>query len=275
MRVLSVLYLVVLCILVASCGSIGQITQPTALPTTSAPVTITVFAAASLSDAFKELSTQFRTVHSEVELNFNFAGSDQLAQQIVQGAPADIFASANTKQMDVVIQAAEAQSGSQKVFVRNRLVLVYPKENPAHLQSLADLARPGVKLVLANKSVPVGAYALDFLTKASQLPAYSATYSPSVLSNVVSYEESVRAVLSKVSLGEADAGIVYTTDAASVSDGSIGTLEIPDALNTLASYPIAVTKQGQSKSQAHAFVEYVLSPEGQQILQKYGFISGN
>lgn len=242
---------------------------------TSAPAAggeLTVFAAASLTDAFKEISTQFAAANTGATVTFNFAGSDQLATQIGQGAPADVFASANKKQMDVVIKAGDIISGTERTFVRNRLVVVYPQENPAKLQALGDLANPGVKLVLANKSVPVGGYALDFLAKASKLPEYTDTFSPTVLANVVSYEENVKAVLSKITLGEADAGIVYTTDAATVKDGSVSTLEIPDNLNTIASYPIAATKNPANAELAKKFVDYVLSAEGQQILVKYGFI---
>lgn len=233
---------------------------------------LTVFAAASLTDAFKEISSQFAAANNGATITFNFAGSDQLATQISEGAPADVFASANKKQMDNVIKAGEVISGTEQTFVRNRLVVVYPQENLGKLAALKDLANPGVKIVLAQKSVPVGAYALDFLTKASKLPEYTDTYSPTVLANVVSYEENVKAVLSKITLGEADAGIVYTTDAATVRDGSISTLEIPDDLNTIASYPIAATKNAANAELAQKFVEYVLSPEGQQILVKYGFI---
>jgi molybdate transport system substrate-binding protein len=123
--------------------------------------------------------------------------------------------------------------------------------------------------------VPVGGYALDFLAKASKLPEYTDTYSPTVIKNVVSYEENVKAVLSKITLGEADAGVVYTTDAATITDGSIGTLDIPDDLNTIASYPIAVTKSARNADLAKKFVDYVLSNAGQQILVKYGFITSN
>lgn len=282
---MSKLALILLSIFLMSCGSGrnggsggndgngGQAAPPTAQPG-AAPSTLTIFAAASLSDAFKEIGAQFQVAHPGIELRFNFAGSDQLAQQIVQGAPADVFASANSKHMNVIIKAGEAASGSEQIFARNRLVLIYPHNNPAQLHSLADLSKPGIKIILAHKNVPAGAYALDFLAKASQLPNYTAAYSQTVLSNVVSYEENVRAVLSKVALGEADAGIVYTTDAASIRDGSIGILEIPDALNALASYPIVTTAHSHSAKLAQAFVAYVLSPEGQNILKKYGFIPG-
>ncbi|HEU5097743.1 MAG TPA: molybdate ABC transporter substrate-binding protein [Roseiflexaceae bacterium] len=246
--------------------------EPTAAPTATSGE-LTVFAAASLTDAFKQIGEQFGAANGGAIVTFNFAGSDQLATQINQGAPADVFASANKKQMDAVIQAGEIVGGGERTFVRNRLVVIYPKDNPARLAALRDLANPGVKVVLASKSVPVGAYALDFLAKASKLPDYTESYSPTVLENVVSYEENVKAVLSKIMLGEADAGIVYTTDAATIKDGSIGTLDIPDDLNTIASYPIAATKNAKNAELAKKFVDFVLSPEGQHILFEYGFIS--
>ena len=268
----------------AACGG----AQPAAPAATSAPAAtampaataapaasggeLTVFAAASLTDAFKTIGEQFGAANGGATVTFNFGGSDQLATQITQGAPADVFASANAKQMGVVISAGDIISGTQKTFVRNRLVVVYPKDNPGKLAALKDLATPGLKIVLASKSVPVGGYALDFLAKASKLPEYTETYSPTVLANVVSYEDNVKAVLSKVALGEADAGIVYTTDAATVKDGSVTMLEIPDNLNTIATYPIAATKSAKNAELAQQFVDYVLGPEGQNVLAQYGFI---
>jgi molybdate transport system substrate-binding protein len=251
---------------------------PTAMPEpTAAPAAaggeLTIFAAASLTDAFKEIGAQFGAANGGATVTFNFAGSDQLATQITQGAPADVFASANTAQMNVVIKSGEVISGTQRTFVRNRLVVVYPKDNPGKLAALKDLANPGLKIVFANKSVPVGGYSLTFLDKASKLPEYTAEFSPTVLENVVSYEENVKAVLSKITLGEADAGIVYTTDAATIKDGSIGTLDIPDNLNTIATYPIAAIKGTKNAELAQKFVDYVLGADGQHILIEYGFIS--
>ena len=267
--------LALLAAVLAACGGTpaaapAPTTAPAAAP--AAAGDLTVFAAASLTDAFKQIGQQFGAANGGASVTFNFAGSDQLATQIGQGAPADVFASANKKQMDVVIRAGDVISGTEKTFVRNRLVVIYPKDNPAKLAALKDLANPGVKLVLANKNVPVGGYALDFLAKASKLPEYTAAYSPTVLSNVVSYEESVKSVLSKIALGEADAGIVYTTDAATVRDGSVAQIAIPDTLNTIATYPIAATKNAKHADLAKKFVDYVLGPEGQQVLAKYGFI---
>jgi molybdate transport system substrate-binding protein len=280
-RFRSFFILALLAALLAACGGATP-AAPAAPDATGAPAAtaapaasgggLTVFAAASLTDAFKEIGQQFGAANGGVTVTFNFAGSDQLATQITQGAPADVFASANTAQMNNVIKAGDIISGTQRTFVRNRLVVVYPKDNPGKLTALKDLANPGLKIVLANKSVPVGGYALTFLDKASKLPEYTAEYGPTVLKNVVSYEENVKAVLSKVALGEADAGIVYTTDAATVKDGSIAQLAIPDHLNTIATYPIAATKNAKHPDLAKKFVDYVLGPDGQQVLAKYGFI---
>jgi molybdate transport system substrate-binding protein len=251
--------------------------EPTAAPTVAPAANneLTVFAAASLTDAFKEIGQQFGAANGGATVTFNFAGSDQLATQITQGAPADLFASANTKQMGVVIQAGDVVSGTERTFARNRLVVVFPKDNPGGVKELKDLAKPGLKIVFANKSVPVGGYSLDFLGKASKLPEYTAEFSPTVLKNVVSYEENVKAVLSKITLAEADAGIVYTTDAATVKNGSISTLDIPDTLNVIATYPIAVTTGSKNPELAKKFFDYVLAPEGQQVLVKYGFITAD
>jgi len=269
--------MLLMAVLITACGAATPAAPaatnapaPTAIATTTGE--LTVFAAASLTAAFKEIGQKFGAANRGVTVTFNFAGSDQLATQITQGAPADVFASANKKQLDVVIKSGEIISGTERTFVRNRLVVVYPKDNPAKLAALKDLAKPGVKIVLANKSVPVGSYALNFLGKASKLPEYTETYSPTVIKNVVSYEENVKAVLSKITLGEADAGIVYTTDAATITDGAIGTLEIPDNLNTIATYPIAATKNAKNADLAKKFIDYVLSADGQQILVRYGFI---
>jgi molybdate transport system substrate-binding protein len=232
---------------------------------------VVVFAAASLTDAFEEIATVFQAANPGTTISYNFAGSQQLAAQINEGAPADVFVSANRAQMNVAIEGGRVISGTQQAFVYNRLVLILPQDNPANISTLQDLATPGVRLILADSSVPVGQYSLDFLGKASALPEFTATFSPSVLSNVVSYEDNVRLVLTKVALGEGDAGIVYTTDAALDAD-TIQQLAIPDELNTIASYPIAPINDSANPALAQAFIDFVLGAEGQAILVKYGFI---
>ena len=248
---------------------------PAATPTPSAPavnVTLNVYAAASLTAAFNEIGQRFEEYNPGVNVVFNFAGSQLLSAQIVEGAPADVFASANTAQMKVA--AGSGRMNTSTTFVYNRLIVIVPKGNPAGIESLQDLATPGLHLVLAAKAVPVGQYSLDFLAKASADPTFSPTYQQDVLANVVSYEDNVKAVFSKVALGEADAGIVYTTDAIGPDALLIKKFAIPDALNTIATYPIASLGDSANLFWAKGFVRFVLSRDGQRILQKYGFIAG-
>ncbi|HVC35531.1 MAG TPA: molybdate ABC transporter substrate-binding protein [Chloroflexota bacterium] len=233
---------------------------------------LTVFAAASLTAAFGDVGKDFEAANPGTRVTFSFAGSQQLAQQINLGAPADVFASADSRQMDVAVQGGSVDGATRRVFARNRLVVVYPASNPAKLTTLQDLARPGLKIILADRSVPVGAYALTFLDKADQDPTFGASYKAKVLKNVVSYEQDVKAELSKIELGEADAGIVYTTDITPDAADQVGRLAIPDELNTIAVYPIAVVKTSKHAALAQEFVAYVLSPAGQATLARYGFI---
>jgi molybdate transport system substrate-binding protein len=248
-------------------------TAPTVPPTQPPVVTLNVFAAASLTAAFGDIGKAFQAAHPGVTVTFNFAGSQQLAQQINSAAPADVFASANQTQMDAAVKGGRVAQGSSKPFVNNRLVVIFPKANPAGVQTLQDLAKPGLKLVLADKSVPVGQYALNFLDNAVKDGSFGAAFKDDVLKNVVSYELDVKSVLTKVELGEADAGIVYTTDAATDTKGQTAQLAIPDNLNVIAVYPIAVVKDSPNLSLAQVFVDFVLSPDGQAILTRYGFIS--
>lgn len=242
--------------------------------TPASKVTLNVFAAASLTNAFKEISQKFQQAHSNVTVSFNFAGSQTLAQQINQGAPADVFASANQAQMNAVIQAGGIDASASKVFAHNLLVVIFPKSNPGQITTLQDLARPGLKIVLADKSVPAGQYALDFLSKASADPSFGSGYQANVTRNVVSYETDVESVVAKVAQGEADAGIVYTTDAqANISQ--LGQINIPTNLQTEATYPIAPVKGSKNAATAQQFVDYVLSADGQAVLGKYGFIPAN
>ena len=234
---------------------------------------LTVFAAASLTDAFTELGTQFEAAHPGSAVTFNFAGSNSLAQQIGQAAPADVFASANGAQMLVAIDTGRIVSGTQQTFVRNRLVVIVPTDNPGGVTALPDLGKPGLTVVLAAAEVPVGQYSLDFLDKAAADAAFAPGFKDAVLANVVSYEDNVRAVLTKVALGEADAGIVYSSDVTGESAGAVTKLDIPDALNTVASYPIAALSDSPHAALAQAFVDFVLSAAGQAVLTRYGFIA--
>jgi molybdate transport system substrate-binding protein len=247
---------------------------PTALPTATAePVTLTVLAAASLTESFTEIGAAFEAQNPGVTVVFSFAGSQALAEQINQGADVDVFASASKKYMTAVVDGGRVTADDAKTFAQNRLVVIFPKDNPAGLAELKDLAKAGIKLVLAAQAVPVGQYSLDFLDKASADPAFGATFKDDVLKNVVSYEDNVKAVLTKVSLGEADAGIVYVTDITIDANDKVTRIDIPDELNTIATYPIAPISNSKNAEIAKAFVDFVLSTEGQQILAKYNFIT--
>lgn len=271
-RVISLLWTISL--LIAGCVPIAIPSPAAAQPGAAVgaeAITLHVFAAASLTEAFGQIGQDFAALHPGTKVVFNFAGSNQLATQIGAGAPGDVFASANYTQMNVAIETGRVISGTQRTFVRNRLVVITPADNPAGLTALEDLAAPGTKIVFAAKEVPIGQYTLDFLDKAEAGGSLGAGYKDAVIANVVSYEENVRAVLAKITLGEADAGIVYTSDAGAAAD-KVMQMEIPDPLNTVASYPIAVLGDSPYPERAQQFVDYVLAPQGQQVLAAYGFI---
>jgi len=226
-----------------------------------ATTTLTVFAAASLTEAFSEMATVFESAYPGVDVALNFAGSNTLRAQIEQGAQADVFASANIKEMDALVEIGLVNVDKKTVFLTNRLLVITPKYNPAGLSNLEELARPNLKLVLAAEEVPVGRYARLMLDNVG--PEFKAL----VLANVVSNETTVKQVLAKVQLGEADAGIVYASDA--VAAPELPVIEIPPEFNVLAEYPIAPLIHAPHPELADAFVAFVLAPEGQAILKKW------
>lgn len=228
---------------------------------------LTVFAAASLTDAFTEIGQAFDATHPEVNTVFNFGGSQNLRTQLEQGAQAGVFVSANQKEIDAAIASGLVVSGTEQVFLNNHLIVILPAANPGAIQSLEDLARPGLKLVLAAEEVPVGDYTRQALEKLDA--TYGGDYKQAVLANVVSNEDNVKQVVAKVQLGEADAGIVYSSDAIAAPD--LKTIIIPPNANVVAKYPIALLKAAPSPALAQEFVDFVLSPEGQSILKKWGF----
>ncbi len=247
-------------------GCVGA-SPPTGQP---ASTELVVFAASSLTEAFTALGQGFEAEHPTVQVTLNFAGSQQLAQQLALGAPADLFASADQTQMAAVVAAGRVNPESVQIFAHNRLVIVLPGDNPGNVHTLADLARPGLRVVLADASVPVGAYTRTFLARADAGPDLPANFSQGVLANTVSFEINVRAVLSKVRLGEADAGVVYASDGAAAGE-SVGQIPIPDALNVVAAYPLAPVSDGHHPQSAAAFVDFIFSLPGQKILADHGF----
>jgi len=212
-------------------------------------------------------------LHADVagaHIAFNFGGSPTLRTQLAQGARADAFASADEANMQGA-QKDGSIAGQPQVFVQNKLVVIVPAANPASIKTLKDLAKPGVKLVLAQPAVPVGNYARQSFGKMSQDAAFGATFAAQVVKNVVSDEADVKGVVSKVQLGEADAGVVYQTDVTAAVRPQVVLLAIPDQFNVIASYPIATVKDALNSAGGQGFIAYVLSPAGQGILTKYGF----
>jgi molybdate transport system substrate-binding protein len=213
-----------------------------------------VFAAASLTGAFTDLGKRFSSANGGTRVTFNFAGSQALATQIQQSAPADVFASADLANMDKVGDLV----GTAHNFASNLLAIVVENGNPKGIGTLADLAGKDVKVVLAAEEVPAGRYAKQVLDKAGvDVPP-------------VSQEDNVKAVVTKVALGEADAGIVYVTDVTAGGDKVEG-VDIPEDQNVLATYPIATVKAAKAPDKAQAFIDLVLSDQGQQVLRQYGF----
>jgi molybdate transport system substrate-binding protein len=253
--------------------AVAATAPPAAAPRPAAPPVsgeIVVFAASSLTDVFQDMATAFQQANPNARLAFNFGASSTLATQLGQGASADVFASADTTQMDNARKSG-AVTGQDKPFAGNRLVLITPKDNPANISSVKDLSSDGVKFVTAQPSVPIGAYTAQMLDKASNDPSFGSDFKSKVMANTVSQEDNVRQVVSKVQLGEADAAIVYSTDATPQVRDQLNIIEVPDALQTLATYPIAVAK-GNNSTGGEAFVAYVLGPDGQSTLKKWGFL---
>lgn len=267
------------CTPVAGLGPAPALTpSPAAARSAAGSTGLTVFAASSLKDAFTAASREFRAANPTVnEVLFNFAGSQQLVGQLQQGAPGDVFASADKATMDKAV-AAGVIDGQPRELARNVLVVALPHDNPGHIQTLSDLARAGVKLSLADPSVPVGAYTVQALDKLAADPAYGAGFKTGVLANVVSREDNVRQVLTRVQLGEVDAGVVYGTDvqAANAATGSaappVTVLDIPAQYNVTGVYYIAQVMGTPHGAAAQAWINYLRSDAGQAILARYGFI---
>ena len=239
--------------------------------TAGAPSILTVYAAASLTDAFQELGRTLEASHPGLTLRFNFAGSQQLALQLEQGAPADVFASADQRWMSYATEKHLIE-GNATIFARNRLVAIVPRTNPARIERLQDLSRRGTKIVIAAEAVPAGKYSQEILRNLAGAPGFPPEYDRRVLANVVSQEENVKAVVAKVQLGEADAGLVYHSDVTRAVSRFVRVFEIADPYNVIAGYPIAVLKDARNPEAAGQFVELVAGDAGQQVLQRHGFL---
>ena len=240
-------------VILVACG--GTSTGQSGSPTLSG--SLTVFAAASLTDAFKAEGQGFQSAHSGLTVTFNFAGTPTLVTQIEQGAQADVFASADTTNMDK-LKGDGFTSGTPSTFAHNKLEIVVAPGNPKNIQTLADLAKPGVIYITEAATVPAGKYSLQALQKAG------VTVTPKSL------ETDVKSVISKIELGEADAGIVYATDV-KAAGGKVQGVPIPDQDNVVATYPIVAVKDTKQSGAAAAFIAFIVSSGGQTILSTYGF----
>jgi molybdate transport system substrate-binding protein len=228
-------------------------------PAPAAPGRVVVLAAASLAAAFGAVDDAFERAQPGTTVETSFAGSQILVQQIREGAPADVFAAADEASMKAVADAGELAEPA-RVFAKNRLAIAVRPGNPSGIRTLADLGRPGLIVALGGPSVPVGRYAAEAFKRAG-VPVPTASQEPDV-----------KAVVTKIVLGEADAGIVYVTDV-TAAGGKIEGVPIPDAHNVEARYPIAVLRDAPNAAGARALVAFVLGPDGQAVLRRFGFAS--
>lgn len=252
-------------LLLTACGGGGGASASASRPGTDAsaeadvtalPGTVTVFAASSLTDAFGDVAAAFVAAHPEVDVDLSFGSSSSLREQILAGAPADVFASADTSIVERLVEAGEATD--PETFATNRLQIVVPDDNPEDVEELADFARSELLLGLCAAEVPCGRLAREALAAAGVTPSIDTA------------EPDVRALLTKVQVGELDAGIVYRTDVLSAG-GAVEGIDLPVAVQQVAPYPIVVLEAAADQAVAAAFVDFVLSHEGQAILRSHGF----
>jgi molybdate transport system substrate-binding protein len=249
-----------LCIIAAAAGlGLAPIVARAADPP------VTVFAAASLREALQAAAPAF-TQRTGFAVRFNFGGSDTLAAQLLQGAPADVFASANVAQM----QRVAALVGDTKTLVRNRIVVIVRKD-ARNIATVPDIAKPNVKVVLASPTVPVGNYARVAFGNLTKNPAFGENFFAAVNANIVSEETDVKAVVTKVALGEADAGVVYSTDVTPSIAPKVRVLQFPGGVAPDAVYPIAPIKAAPNAAGAKAFIDFITSPAGLAYLKAQGF----
>ncbi|MDM7940665.1 MAG: molybdate ABC transporter substrate-binding protein [Methanothrix sp.] len=234
------------------------------------PKELVVFAAASLTGAFDEIGQMYED-ETGLHVAFNFDGSQALRTQIENGAHADVFASANKKHMTALEQQGLMNNSSVSVFTENKIALIIPKANPAKISNLSDLAKPGVKIVIGTKDVPVGDYALQILGKLANDSSFGPDYKEKVMANIISQETTVNYVVTKVALGEADAGFAYVSDVTEDLASKVDKIEIPDKYNIIAQYPIGLLKYCKYPVQAQEFINLVRSDKGCAVLERYGF----
>ncbi|MBN1234978.1 MAG: molybdate ABC transporter substrate-binding protein [Methanotrichaceae archaeon] len=234
------------------------------------PKELTVFTAASLTGAFSEIGSLYEEM-ADTDVAFNFDGSQNLRTQIENGAYADVFASANTKQMNALKRDQLMNNSSIIIFTKNKLSLIVPKDNPARISNLTDLAKPGLKIIMGTKDVPVGDYALQIINRLGNDSAYGPDYKARVMDNIISQETTVNYVVTKVALGEADVGFAYVSDVTKDLASRVDKVDIPDEYNVIGEYPIGVLLHSKYPAKSQDFINLVTSEQGKAILEKYGF----
>jgi molybdate transport system substrate-binding protein len=268
-------------IVLAACSSGGA--SPSAAPSAASPsgvattapsapagsTEITIFGAASLKGALDTAKTAYETANPGVKLTISTDSSAALETQIEQGAPADVFLSADTTNPKKLVDKGLA-AGDPVTFAQNKLTVVVPTANPAGIKTPADLAKTGVKVVAAGDEVPITKYANMLVANLAKEPGYSTDFAAAYATNIVSKEDNVKAVIAKVELGEGDAGIVYVTDAKAST--KVGTVAVPDSANVIATYDGVVVKAAKDAAAAKAFLDWFAGPDGQAILSSFGFL---
>jgi molybdate transport system substrate-binding protein len=267
--------------IVSACSSTGG--SPSVAPPTGAPsiapsgaaspsvaaVDLTVFAAASLTGVMDRAKAAYEAANPGTTITVSPDSSAALATQIQQGAPADVFLSADTKNPQVLVDGGFV-SGKPVVFAANRLTIIVPGDNPAGIVTPKDLAKPGLKVVAAGDEVPITKYAEQLVANLAEEPGYPADFAADYSKNVVSQEDNVKGIVAKIELGEGDAGIVYVTDA--TASGKVGTVAVPDGTNVPATYAGVVVKASPNQDAATAFLDWFAGPDGQAILSDFGFL---
>ncbi|MGB7571546.1 MAG: molybdate ABC transporter substrate-binding protein [Methanothrix sp.] len=235
------------------------------------PKELTIFCGAGLAGAFNEIWQLYENA-SDIGVAFNFDGVPSLRAQIENGAYADVLVSSNLKHMDALKAEGLINNSTVKIFARNKVAVVVPNDNPANIVNLTDLARPGIMILMGTRELPIGDYARQVLDKLANDSEYGPEYKEKVISNIVSEETTVNRIVSKVALGEVDAGFAFMSDVSPSMVGKVTKIPIPDKYNVVGDFPVGVLSQSNNTQEAQAFIDVIMSNEGQAILDKYGFI---
>jgi molybdate transport system substrate-binding protein len=262
-----------LALILAACSSgatpAPSAPAPSAAASAAAPGNLTIYGAASLKAVLAKVQTVYQAANPGTTLAISTDSSSALETKIEQGAPADVFLSADTANPQKLVDKGLA-AGAVTKFAGNLLTIIVPTANPAGIATPADLAKPGVKIITCGDTVPIAKYAAQLVANLATQPGYPANFVTSYTANIVSKEDNVAAVVSKIALGEGDAGVVYMTDAKTST--AVTAIPVPDAANVLATYGGVVVKASANVAAAQAFLAWLAGPDGQAILASFGFL---